>query len=700
MRSADTPVGTGQGTGQGPGRGGGLPGPDLRRPDGRRLGFALALIGLPPLFHLLSADLLTFLMLWYAAASLIRSRATAFDRLVVSGAALIGWTCALGVVASYWPWGLHPVGLAEATALPLIAIRLGRRPEPAPTTTGRHLPVRARLRRLVPGRDLPVLLSAGLSFAFVLYPVLRRDAVGRLGTVVGAEDLGRHAALYDTILRLGGLTSLRQGEAFDTVTLGLATYPQGSHLTLAVITSFLYDGADHGATLGRLSLFIALFAAVTAALATAVLWAMRRAAGPALRGWRGLALVLPAAAYLVGSELPRMHSRGFLSELFALGLLALLVGLAIRPLNRAPEQVVALATLTVGVSFGHYLLLPAALATVLAWAVVHRRRWLPHRVTVLALGAATAALALFPVYVNHKSAGSADVLTLPGGIGPVGRHFLLPVVVAAFAALLTRGSLANRPRRVALLALTAISALCVGLLSYQISTVGQTSYFYEKLLHQLLVIGLICFAAALLPLFGRRVLAGQWNGAGTDRRGERPTRLRAGVTVAVATGCLLFTVVDNGQPDASPAGWQASEGRTMLRAALARPGVAARIAAIKANSPQDGRAVVSLVGDRAWGELEEDWASAEDNLWLSVLNRDQGRSWRGWEWALHRRSAQDLLNFAASSPVPLRFFVEEHSQLLTDLRALTAGRDHPELAVSVVHWDGDGDLVAEPMKSA
>ncbi|MFF1906104.1 hypothetical protein [Kitasatospora sp. NPDC058218] len=682
-------------TGRGSAGGGRLRGPLGRRPHSRRLWFAAVLLGLPPLLHLASADLLTFGLLWCAAASLIGSRATAFDRLVIAGAALIGWTCALGLLAGHWPWGLHPVALAEATAVPLVAIRLIRRPGPAAVP----LPLRARLRRAVPTHDRPVLVCAAAAAAFLLYPLLRRDAVGRLGTVLEAEDLGRHAALYDTILRLGGLASLQRDAALDTVTLGLGTYPQGSHLTLAVVTSFLNGGTERGTPLAQVSLFVTLFTLVTAALTTAVLWAVRRAAGPALRGWRALALAVPATAYLIVAELPRLHSRGFLSELFALGLLAILVGLAIRPLDRTREQVAVLAALTVGISFGHYLLLPAAAATVLAWAVVNRRSWLRHWATVLPIALAGGALALFPPYVNQQSAGTADILTLPGGIGPVSRHLLLPLVVAAFAALLTRSARANRPRRVALGSLAAVSLLCFGVMEYQLVTVGVTSYFYEKMLHQLLVVGLICFAAGLLPMLGRRTLAGPHPGptAGAARR-PGAARLRSGAAVVAVTGCLAFTVVSNAQPDGGPTGWAGSAGRDLLRGEAARPGVAERVAVIDASRPRDGRVAVSLAGSRAWGETVEDWGSAEDNLWLGVLNRDQGRSWRAWEWALHRRSAQDVLDFAASSPEPLRFYVDEPSQLLSDLRVLTAGGGHPELAVSVVRYDGDGDLVVEPAR--
>ncbi|WP_406198318.1 hypothetical protein OH807_14085 [Kitasatospora sp. NBC_01560] len=679
--------------------GGRSPRPGRRRPGSDLLRFAALLLGLPPLFHLVRADVLSFFLLWIAAATLIRSKATAFDRMMISGVTLVGWTCVLGLVASRWPWGLAPLALAELTAVVLVVARAAvgpapRRPGVAPA---------ARIRALLPTRDHPLLLSAGLACAFIMYPVLRRDATGRLALILSAEDLGRHSALYDTILRLGGLASLHQTEAAGTVQQGLATYPQGSHLTLAVITSFLRGGTGRGESLIQTSLFVLLYTVTTAALAVAVLWAMHRAAGPALRGWRGLALLLPATAFLVVAELPKMYLNGFISEIFALGLLAVLVALAIRPLTRIHEQVVVLAALTVGISFGHYLLLPAAGLTVLGWAVVHLRGWKRHWVFVLATSAVAGVLALFPIYVNLKSAGSADVLTLPGGIGPVGRHVLFPLVAATVVVLLTPAARANRACRAALVSCTGIVLLSFGIMTYQVRTVGSTSYFYEKMLHQLLVIGLVTMAAALLPLFGRRVFAG---GRPAVTRTEPRTRtrgpglgLRSGIAVLAATGCLLYGVISDGQPDAAFAsGWEGSPGRVMLRGAQARGDVAKRVAAIHTSRPaHDERIAVSLGGSRAWGEQAADWGSGEDNLWLGVLNRDQGRSWKAWEWALSRRSAQDILDYAATSPDPLRFYLDD-AKLIAEVKSLAGKGKHPGLEVCQIRRNAEGKLEVEPVR--
>ncbi|WP_316521061.1 hypothetical protein [Kitasatospora brasiliensis] len=666
----------------------------LERPDAAQLRLVAALLVLPPLLHLVSADLLSFGLVWYAAATLIRSRTTAFDRLMISGGVLIGWTCGLSLLASYWPWGLHPVALAEATAVPLIAILLAQGPRPA----GRAERPGARLRRLLPTRDIALLLPAAAAVVFTLYPVIRRNATERLGLIISFEDLARHAALYDTILRLGGLTTLDKAAAAATVTQGLDTYPQGSHLTLAVITSFLHGGTSQDSPLAQMSLFVLLSALAAAGLAVAVLWAVQRVAGPALRGWRALALAVPAAIYLVVAEVPQLQARGFLSEIFALGLFALLIALAIRPLNRFREQVTALGALTVGISFGHYLLLPAVAAVVLAWAAMHWRDCLRHWPTVLATAAVTGALTLFPPFTNAGSAGSADVLTLPGSISPVGRHLLLPLVVASFLGLLTRGARANRVRKVALVSLASVSLLCYGVMKYQLHTAGTTSYFYEKMIHQLMVVGVICFAAALLPAFGRRVLAGPSTAPAPGAGRTAWSRIRSGVPVVAVTGCLAFAVLSNAQPDSGQAGWKGSPGRAQVRGSGAHYNVAERIAAIHDDDPQDGRMPVSLVGNRVFHDPYPDWSGIEDNLWLSVLNRNQAAAAPLWEWALSHRNAQDIADLATrESKTPLRFYLDEGSPLVTDLKAMAAEGTLPDLAVSVLHRQ-DGELVATPVR--
>ncbi|MER5864429.1 hypothetical protein [Kitasatospora sp. NPDC002040] len=660
-----------------------------RRPEPALLRFAAVLLALPPLAHLVSADLLTFLVLWVAAAALIRSRATAFDRLMISGTALIGWTCALGILASRWPWGLHPVALAEATAVLLIAIRAVHRPEP----TASRPSFGTAVRRLVPVRDHPLLLTGGLTVAFFLYPLLRLTDVGRIATVIPAEDLGRHAALYDTLLRIGGLASLHQGDAATSLQTGMATYPQGSHLTLATVTTFLTGGTVPSGSIAELALFALLNSLVTAGLGVAVLWAVHRAAGPALRGWRSLVLLLPTAALLLVLELPQMQVRGFLSEIFALGLLAVLVGLAIRPLSRTREQIVVLGALTVGISFGHYLLLPAAGIVVLAWTAVHRRTWRAHWVLLLLTGAATGALALFPVYANLAQAGEAEVLTYPGAIVPVGRNLLFPLVAVALCGLLSKGSRANRPRRIALLSGSATAALAFVVMEYQLKSTGGTSYFYEKLLHQLLVVGLICFAAALLPLLGRRPVAGEHRGAGPSR--PALLRLRSGATVLVATGCAVFAVLSSGQPGrGAEGGWATSAGRGLLRNDYDRTDIAQRIAAIEAARPDhDQLLTISLAGSRAYSE-PNDWGSAQDNLWLSVLGQDQGRTWKAWAWGLYPRTPKEIVEYAAASPQPVRFFLDD-PELLAKVKELAAGRPDPRLELYLIKPAGPGKRVAE-----
>ncbi|MFH8383151.1 hypothetical protein ACH4E7_19735 [Kitasatospora sp. NPDC018058] len=118
--------------------------------------------------------------------------------------------------------------------------------------------------------------------------------------------------------------------------------------------------------------------------------------------------------------------------------------------------------------------------------------------------------------------------------------------------------------------------------------------------------------------------------------------------------------------------------------------VSERIVAISAQQGRDGRVPVSLAGAQVCGDASPAWGSVEDNLWLSALNRNQGAAAQLWAWSIARHSAQDVVNLADSSPTPLRFYVNDASPLLADLRKLAAGRKHPGLAVSVLRYDAGG----------
>ncbi|WP_441245743.1 hypothetical protein [Kitasatospora sp. McL0602] len=610
-----------------------------------RARWALGLLAAPPLLHLLRLDLLTLALLLAAAASLFRSRLGLLDRLVLAAGGLTGWLCLLGVAASRWPWGLHPLAIAEATAVPLAALAATRRPTlPRPTT-----------------RDALLLLPVAATAWFYLGPLLREGFTGRLAAIYHGEDLARHFALYDSVLRFGGYLTFHRAEADITLQDGFQSYPQGSHLTLAVLTEFAFGGDVPSGAPAALSRFVLLAAGVLTACVGAVAWAARWTAGPALGRWAVLPLTAAAAGYLVLVEATPLLLTGFESELFGLALFALLAALVVRPLGRPGEQAVLLGALTTGISFAYYLLLAAALPLLLVWALAHRRR-LPRWPWLLLAVVGTAAAAALPVLANWKQAGSADVLVMAGGVMAVSRHLLLPLLALAALGLLTRAARRNAPRRAALGALAVTGAVAFALMRYQLATAGHVSYYYEKLLHPLVVVVVLALGAALVPAVGRR---------------------RGGPPWAVAvTAVVLGALVLNSQPDhpGTQTGWAGSSGAAYLHGDRAAPASAALVTAIDATRPvPDPRAAVLLVEPHAG----EDPRFREGSLWLGVLARDNGLSWRAWIWGRWRHSAQEIADYAAAYPVPLRVYLDDPA-LAAETRRLA---DPDRLDVALIGYD-------------
>ncbi|MFB7662424.1 hypothetical protein ACFC1R_00540 [Kitasatospora sp. NPDC056138] len=626
----------------------------------------------PPLLHLLRADLLTLVLLWVATAARFRSRLSALDRLVLAAGLLTGWCCLLGVLASLWPWGLHPVALAEATALPL-AVAVPARP--------------ARLFRRsfrVPLADRLLLLAMAAVGWCYLRPLLAEDATGRLAALFHGEDLARHFALYDAVLRLGGYLVFHPEQAAVALQEGFQSYPQGSHLVLAVLTGFVRSGTGAPESLASLGAFTLLAGAVLTACVAAVLWAACRVAGPALGGWAVLPLCALTGGYLVLAEATPLLLAGFESELFGLGLFALLTALALRPVGRPGEQLLLLGSLTVSLAFAYYLLLVPAVPVLLIWAVVHRRRLRPVRRTASAAAVLTGAAAALPVLANWSQADSPAVLAMPGAVQPVVRHLLLPLLALTVLGLLTRAARRNAVRRAALGAVLAVAGIVLVLRQYQLASTGHTEYYYEKLLHQLVVVGMAALGAAVVPLFGPPGRRGRAE-TGADRRTAPLARAAWSGAAALA---VLAALVLNSQPDEriTRSGWQDSRAAGYLHGADAAPFSAALVTAAHASRPVPDPRIGVLLTEPRQGE---DPRFYEGNLWLGVLARDNGRSWRAWIWGRWRHTPQEIVDFADGSPVPMRVYLDD-PVLAADTERLAGPGRRDRLEVALVSYAENG----------
>ena len=565
------------------------------------------LLLLPPLASLLGVDAVLPLVLWLTTAGLLRAGSSLLDRLVIAAMLIAGSATALGLLLSVWPWGLDPVPAAELGLLLLIG---------GSAATGRRFSLPLRF----PARDLVLAVAAlGIS-CFYLRPLIGANTAQRLSGYVTAEDLARHFGLYDSIRNLGGYAFLHSAQNRPILQPGMSAYPQGSHFDLALLDRFLHPGLS--TPVAELGQFLLLTTLVCALFVFVVCWAACRVAGPRLGAAAALPLVLGITFYLCAVEGTAMLQNGFLSELFGLTLFSALLALAIRPVDRPREQLLLLSSLLIGISFGYYLWVPVAAAVAVVSLLVHRRSGGARRgrLTLPAVGLVTGVLMVVPVAANWSVVNSAASLDIVGGITPVTRHLLWPLTAVAALLVLLALLRGERTARVTGSALALVGAAAGAVMLYQLHTLGQSSYYYEKMLHQVAVTALVCLGSAgvLLP-----------EAAGATFR----DRARTGLLSLAASALVLVGGVYNAQPDGAATTTTAAtaKARDYLRGSDDEAAVA-RLALADARLPAaGGQPVPTLV--MATGLRSEFQGNYYASVWLNVLTRTAGQAGSVPSWA-------------------------------------------------------------------
>lgn len=624
-----------------------------------RAGWAtlLPLLLLPPLATLSGLDIVVPFALWIAAAGVLRTGSSLFDRLLLSGLFLAGATTGTGLLLSLWPWGLDPLPVAELGFVLLIA---------AAAVTGR----RFSLPWSFPSRDA-VLAAGSVGIVLVyLWPLLGSDAARRLSSYVNAEDLARHFALFDSIRTLGGYAFLHSAQNQPVLQAGMSAYPQGSHFVLAVVDRFLHPGTS--TTVTELPHFIELTVLVCAAFTITVCWAACRVAGPRLGAAAALPLVLAVGGYLVASEGTSMLEDGFVSELFGLALFAALLAVAVRPVERPREQLLLMAVLVVGIGFGYYLWLPAAGVVALVSLLVHRPRVAERRQS-LVLGCAmavTGLLALVPVAANWTVANSASALDTAGGITPVNRHLLWPLVAAAALVTLLALVRGERTARVTAAVLLVAGGLAGLVMLYQLHSLGHSSYYFEKMLHQLVVAALVSLGSAgvLLPAAGRAT----WS-----------LRAQTGLLSLTASALVLITLGYNAQGDQAASTSAGSKLQDYLRGSGWELPVA-RLVLAKAQVVGFGEqsAPTLVLAESLQANYQGNYYAT---LWLNVLDRTSGRAAQLSSWAfVPVQRVQGIPHTLAGQletlSGPLQVVSDNHTVRQT---VLTFQRNHPGSAITI-----------------
>ncbi|MFD6564243.1 hypothetical protein [Micromonospora profundi] len=471
-----------------------LPARQANHPDGppparpyRLLLIALAAAWLVPAatYPLHLAWLLPPLVL-LATASLLRGGRTLLDRLMLAALLLVGVTTAAGLLFSVWPWGLHPVAVSGAalTALTLIAAATGRRPA---------LP-RPRWADL-----LPVVASVAV-VGYLALPWLRASTVaGRLSLLALGEDNFRHVALVDAVGRIGGYAFLDPAGAREQVVSLLVRYPQGWHLTTALLDSHLRSATGTPSGVSSVTHYGWWCIATFGLLVLTLFWAAQRLPGPLHPLHRGV-LTVVVAALILGSQMPRLLIAGYPSEVLGLTLAVALAALVVRPLAGNREQLVLLAALLTGIGFTYYLLLPPAGLLVLGWLIGHRRELLQVRRTLLTVALVTAVLAPLPLLVGVLGGGQTDAIDAKAGpeLAEAWRALLglTPIVLIGLVIQARRADTAWRRHLAAVLVAVGF-ALAIALVNVLDGV--QPAYYFMKGVHLATVL-LIVGVAALVRL--------------------------------------------------------------------------------------------------------------------------------------------------------------------------------------------------------
>ncbi|MFG1951435.1 hypothetical protein [Micromonospora sp. NPDC048830] len=531
-------------------------------------------------------------------AALLRGGRTLLDRLVLAGALLLGATCAAGLLFSAWPWGLHPVPVAGTalTVLLGVAAATGRRP---------------RLPRPVPADLLPV-AAALVAAGALAWPYLRAgDLASRLAYAMTGEDNSRHLATVEGIRAVGGYLFADPSAAARIAPEGMVWYPQGFHLTAALLDGFLRSSTAPAGPASTLDHYLGWSLGAWGLLVLAVTWAANRLAGPRHDLPRAAALTGALTAACLGSELARFVVYGYPGESLGLAATVLLVALTCRPVARTGTQLAVVGALCVAVGFAYLMFLPVVAALVLAWLVRDRRRLRRRPAALAVMALLTAVLTPLPAVAGLLRTDQVDNVATGGGVFP--RYDAFLALAGLVAAGLFAGGLRLPVWRRYAGALAAALAFAGGFLLYFRALGTDPRYYYGKTLHLLLAVLLVGAGAVtlLLPAPGRAAQSRPRAARPHDRpaesrcRAARPRRCAPRSARALAAAAVVLACAGlAGLPRGTGIFAQPFGGRTMTWAAAwwsgtqARPGPAELAVRALAQAPAEAGVVTVVVSDR------------------------------------------------------------------------------------------------------
>ena len=371
-------------------------------------------------------------------------------------ALLFGATCVAALVFSVWPFGLHPVPIAGLAFTGLIGF----------SYWAKRRPVLPRPR-----------LSDALSFAaattvalIVALPLYAEGQLIRVSIFMAGEDGARHFTLFDAIRQVGGYLFLHWDESLNHVYQGMITYPQGSHLSFALLDGFVRSSAsDYGTGLSALDHYLAFTVLAYAVFALTLIWAVQWLAEPMLTLGRRVALVAAAFAFVLSSDTFRLMFKQYVGQTAGLTLAVMLIAVLARPPARTRQAMWLITSLVVGLGFTYYLYLPAALFAVLIWLVVRRAQVRRHPV-LLGITLLAAVGASVPAAIGLV-VGRQDLALLAIN-PPASRDGLILLAALAAVGLFSVAALASPIWKMYRWSLLAAVAAWLGLLAVQLAMSG------------------------------------------------------------------------------------------------------------------------------------------------------------------------------------------------------------------------------------
>jgi hypothetical protein len=511
--------------------------------------------------------------------------------------------------------------------------------------------------------DALVLALTALLAALMLSPVIGASLEVALGAVMAGEDLARHYGMYDTIRRLGGYVFV-QADALlvlDAIQDVHRTYPQGFHAATAILDNFLTSSTSSAAVVDGLGRFLLYNLGCYVFSGFAILWAIRRVAGPAASAMALLAPGALAVGYVFFGEAMLVYLSGSAPEIYANAFFAILIALLARPLRRVGEQVLTVFALLLAIAYSYAPLLPVALLSVAAWAWTHRRtlRRRPRTVGVLAAGAV--GCASLPLLYGRPP-GALDMFLSQFAIEKVSFGPLVVLAGLVAVALLSEGrplrSVPHRWLTVVSVLMSAAVALVVGAL--QVSLLGRTAYYFDKTLHTVAVALLVCTGLC------ERLIHG-WL-----RRSQRSAVLASVLAIACLGAFGAIGPLSNN--------WE-SPGRRYLARSHFNTASAAEALRVVRSLPDPGRRTTLLASAIPH-------TAYYGTLWVAVLQGDYARTVDGYTYMGLRapKTPEALVGIVTEHPTERFQIVTANPAKLAALRALVVSR--PELDLEVVDAAG------------